>query len=136
MAIWIIRMDASAHWTLPPAQGANNTRRLYFFAGSSISIGGRKVAASQLITLDASQSVELHNGDAVAEFLLLQSRPIGEPVAMGGPFVMNTQAEIAQAFLDFRRTQFGGWPWPDSAPVLGPDPARFARLPDGTVEKA
>jgi len=136
MAIWTIRMDASAHWTLPPARGANNTRRLYFFAGSSISIGDRKVAADQLITLDASQSVELHNGDVVAEFLLLQSRPIGEPVAMGGPFVMNTQAEIQQAFLDFRRTQFGGWPWPDGAPVLGRDPARFARRPDGTVERA
>jgi quercetin 2,3-dioxygenase len=136
MAIWTIRMDAGARWTLPPAKSADNTRRLYFFAGSSISIDGKRIDSGQMITLDAQQSVELVNGDAVAEFLMLQSRPIGEPVAMGGPFVMNTQAEIQQAFLDFRRTQFGGWPWPDSAPVLGRDPARFARRPDGTLEKA
>jgi hypothetical protein len=136
VAIWTIRMDVGARWTMPPATSRGATRRLYFFAGSSVSVGGRKTDAGQMISLDAGQSVELLNGDALAEFLLLQSRPIGEPVAMGGPFVMNTQAEVQQAFVDFRRTQFGGWPWADAAPVLGSEPARFAKRPDGAVEKA
>ncbi len=135
LSIWTIRMDPGARWTLPAAQSADSTRRLYFFAGSSVELDGRRIGAGQMITLDAGASVELLNGEGVAEFLMLQSRPIAEPVAMGGPFVMNTQAEVQQAFLDFRRTQFGGWPWPDGAPVLGRDPARFARRPDGTVER-
>jgi quercetin 2,3-dioxygenase len=136
VAIWTIRMDAGARWTLPASPSREATRKLYYLAGSSAGVGGRRVAAGEMITLDAAQPVEIHNGDAVAEFLVLQSRPIGEPVAMGGPFVMNTQAEIQQAFVDFRRTQFGGWPWADGAPVLGRDPGRFARRPDGAEEKA
>ena len=83
--------------------------------------------------LDAA--VELVNGTEAGEFLLLQGRPIGEPVVQYGPFVMNTQAEIAQTFSDYRQTQFGGWPWADSAPTHGRDPARFARHPGGVEER-
>ena len=66
---------------------------------------------------------------------MLQGRPIGEPVAQYGPCVMNTQAEIRQAFADYQRTGFGGWSWGDAAPVHGEDAARFARHPDGRVER-
>jgi hypothetical protein len=99
-------------------------------------LGGQRIDAPAAIELRADQAVELHNSEqAVGEFLLLQGQPIGEPVAQYGPFVMNTQAEIMQAMQDYRRTQFGGWPWPDDAPVHGRDPARFARHPDGRVER-
>ncbi|MDY0108223.1 MAG: pirin-like C-terminal cupin domain-containing protein, partial [Giesbergeria sp.] len=54
---------------------------------------------------------------------------IGEPVAQYGPFVMNTQQEIMQAMQDYRRTQFGGWPWKEADPVHGSEARRFARYP-------
>ena len=135
VAIWTIRMAPGATWTLPAALAEGTRRSLYFFKGKSVAIAGQNVDSHAAIELRADTSVELVNGDAVAEFLLLQGRPIGEPVAQYGPFVMNTQAEIAQAMADYRSTQFGGWPWPNEAPVHGRDPARFAKHPGGREER-
>ena len=135
VAIWTITMQPGARWTLPAAAAAGTQRRLYFFKGQSVQIGGRDLQPASVIELQADVEVELLNGDGLGEFLLLQGRPVGEPVVQYGPFVMNTQAEIAQTMQDYRRTQFGGWPWPDSAPVHGTDPARFARHPGGREEK-
>jgi quercetin 2,3-dioxygenase len=135
VAIWTIKMQAGARWTLPAAIGQSTRRNLYFFKGSSVVIAGQAVNQHAAIELNAGVEVELVNGDAEAEFLLLQGKPIAEPVVQYGPFVMNTQAEIHQAMADYRRTEFGGWPWQDSAPVHGRDPARFARHPDGRQER-
>jgi redox-sensitive bicupin YhaK (pirin superfamily) len=135
VAIWTLRMDPGARWSLPPAVNAAARRRLYFFEGASVSVAGEAIAQHAAIELRAASAVELLNtGTDVAEFLLLQGRPIGEPVAQYGPFVMNTEAELRQAFDDYRRTEFGGWPWPDHAPVHGPERVRFARHADGRVE--
>ncbi len=135
LAIWTLRMEAGARWTLPVAAGKNTRRMLYFFKGQSVSVAGQDIKSNGAIELRADAAVELVNGDTVSEFLLLQGRPIGEPVVQYGPFVMNTQTEIAQTMADYQRTQFGGWPWPDYAPTHGRDPARFARYPGGREEK-
>lgn len=135
VAIWTIRMAPGARWTLPPAADAATRRQLYFFKGKAVTVAGQVVADHAAIELRGDAAVELVNGDAVAEFLVLQGRPIGEPVEQYGPFVMNTRAEIAQTLADYQRTQFGGWPWPDTAPVHGRDPARFAIHPDGREER-
>ena len=128
-------MAPGARWTLPAARGNGTRRHLYFFAGRSVAIGGRDVGGPAAIELRGDSAAELINGDEPGELLLLQGRPIDEPVAQHGPFVMNTRAEIVQAFADYRDTQFGGWPWPDAAPVHGRDAARFARHPDGREER-
>lgn len=135
VAIWTIRMAPGAKWTLPAAAGEDTRRSLYFFKGRSVTVGGRELSRPAAVELLGKFAVELFNGAGDSEFLLLQGKPIGEPVVQHGPFVMNTQAEIARALADYRRTQFGGWPWPDASPVHGRDPARFARRSDGREER-
>lgn len=135
VAIWTIRMAPGARWTLPAASGEGTRRSLYFFKGRSVTVAGRELSRPAAIELLGKSAVELINGAGDSEFLLLQGKPIGESVVQYGPFVMNTQAEITQALADYRRTQFGGWPWPDTAPVHGREPSRFARRPEGREER-
>jgi redox-sensitive bicupin YhaK (pirin superfamily) len=135
LAIFTIRMAPGALWTLPPAAHAGTRRQLYFFKGQSIAMNGQDIGAPSVIEVRAQHGVELVNGEQETEMLMLQGRPIAEPVAQYGPFVMNTQAEIHQAFVDYRRTEFGGWPWGASDPVHARDKGRFARHTDGRVEE-
>ena len=134
LAIWTLRMEPHARWTLPAANSGTR-RQLFFFAGSSVTIGGDRRDEQAAYELKADVDVVLENGDATAEFLLLQGRPIAEPVAQYGPFVMNTRRELESAVADYQRTQFGGWPWPDSAPVHGAERRRFAKGLDGRMEE-
>ena len=136
VAIWTLRLEAHAQWTLPAAGTPGARRMLYLFQGQGLTVAGQAVPDTAAIELQAGQAVTLVGGPQVAECLLLQGRPIGEPVAQYGPFVMNTEAELRQAFADYQQTQFGGWPFADTAPVHGADPARFARHPDGRRETA
>ena len=133
VAIWSITMAPGARWTLPPAQAGTN-RTLYFYRGAGIEAAGRKVAAKTGLRLRPEAAVELVNGGEVGELLLLQGQPIGEPVVQHGPFVMNTRQEIAQAFEDYRRTGFGGWPWGSDGPAHRREEGRFAIHADGRRE--
>ena len=130
VAIWTLELESGARWTMPRARGAGTHRMLYFFVGRSLGISGQPVDSHQALHVAAHDDLELVNtGDDTVELLLLQGRPIGEPVAQYGPFVMNTQQEIMQAMQDYRRTGFGGWPWKENDPVHGPENRRFARYP-------
>ena len=132
VAIWTIKMAPQATWTLPPAQAGTN-RTLYVFRGSA-RVADRAVRTSA-VALVGDAAVTLVAGDVETEMLLLQGKPIGEPVVQHGPFVMNTRAEIQQAFADYQRTRFGGWPWPSDDPVHARTEGRFARHADGRVER-
>jgi redox-sensitive bicupin YhaK (pirin superfamily) len=135
VAIWHVRLEAGAQCTLPAARDERTARTLYVFEGEGIDIDGDEIGASTGVVVRADRAIELRS-DTGAEVLLLQGRPIGEPVAQYGPFVMNDEAGIEQAIDDYRSTGFGGWPWPSDELVHGADPARFAVRPDGTREAA
>jgi redox-sensitive bicupin YhaK (pirin superfamily) len=134
VAIWTIKMAPGARWTLPAA-GSGTRRMLYFFVGSALTVAGRAIPRYHAVALRGDAAVELENGADASELLVLQGRPIGEPVAAHGPFVMTTRAEIAEAFADYERTQFGGWPFESADPSHPRDAGRFARHADGRVEK-
>jgi redox-sensitive bicupin YhaK (pirin superfamily) len=133
VAIWIIKLTAGTTWKLPAATQPLS-RTLYFYEGSSITAAGSVVSSNMAIDLLADQELILENGEKDASLLLLQGQPIGDPVAQYGPFVMNTQAEIQQAYSDYQRTQFGGWPWDRNDPVHSGSSGRFARYIDGNQE--
>jgi quercetin 2,3-dioxygenase len=136
VAIWHTRFDPGGRWTIPPARNADTVRTLYVFDGAGLSVDGHAIGESTGAVVTADAPVELVAEAGGVELLVLQGRPIGEPVAQYGPFVMNTRDEIATAFDDYQRTQFGGWPWPTDDPTHGASPTRFARHADGRVEQA
>jgi redox-sensitive bicupin YhaK (pirin superfamily) len=132
-AIWLIRLAPGASYDLPPAlEGTNRT--LYCFRGDDITVEGTAVEEDTGVRLDPALSATLANRGAPAEALLLQGRPIGAPVFQMGPFVMNSPEELRQAVDDYRRTQFGGWPWSGPDPVHDRKDGRFALHADGKVE--
>lgn len=133
VAVWNIKMEAGSSWTLPTAsKGVNRT--IYCYEGEGIRVAATAIPRYNAVELEPDAIVEIVAGDKPASILLLQGRPIGETVIQYGPFVMNTKEEINQAFEDYHRTQFGGWPWPRYDQVHDRSRTRFARHADGREE--
>ena len=90
------------------AAGPETRRVVYFFVGERVLMAGREVAGHGAIEVVAKRPLDLVNtGPSRAELLVLQGRPIGEPVAQYGPFVMNTEQEIRQAIADYQGGRMG-----------------------------
>ncbi|HRZ43282.1 MAG TPA: pirin-like C-terminal cupin domain-containing protein [Bacteroidales bacterium] len=132
VAIWYIHMEPGATFQLPRASD-EALRMLYFFEGDTLNITGMDIKPMHAAEMFANHEVVLQNGKKPGRFLLLQGRPINEPVVQYGPFVMNTRQEIEQTFADYRATQFGGWPWENDDQVHPRESGRFARYADGSM---
>lgn len=142
VAIWVVTVPAGATITLPPAVSQNAVNRaLYFVRGHKVTVQGSTWEERTGAKLDAAAAVTITAVRDTAEVLLLQGRPIGEPVVQSGPMVMNTREEIFQAFEDYQRTQYGGWPWAEHDHVHPRDKPRHAfrngslQLPPTTPRK-
>jgi redox-sensitive bicupin YhaK (pirin superfamily) len=100
-----VRLPAGAGETfsLPSAHAAF----AYVYRGAGLLGGGDGqdglgVDAQHLAVLDAGDALQARAGSDGMAFLLIAGRPLGEPVARYGPFVMNTVEEIRQAVLDYQ----------------------------------
>jgi hypothetical protein len=133
VAIWIIELEPGATWQMPVASNGIN-RSLYLYEGSQLMIDGQSIANSSVIELKNQEITTLKNGKTSAKLLFLQGRPINEPVAKYGPFVMNSNSEIQEAMREFQQTQFGGWPWGAYDHTHEKEKGRFALHADGLEE--
>lgn len=133
VAVWNILMEPGAELQLPAASAGIN-RTLYFYEGDSLDISGTAIKRYHAVRLDPSVELHLKGGEGQTHILVLQGKPIGEHVIQYGPFVMNTKEEINQAFEDYHKTQFGGWPWGRYDQVHPREKGRFARHANGQEE--
>jgi quercetin 2,3-dioxygenase len=102
------------HFSLQPGarhvQPAASDHNVFAYVVSgAVELGGRTVKKGQMAIFGPGDAVELAANEA-AELLLLGGKPLGEPVARYGPFVMTTREEIMEALADFRAGRMGAIP--------------------------
>lgn len=125
----IVLPPGGSKFILPPCQYGNEINRYaYLTEGKGVKVSGTKIPAQKYVDLHGNMSVEFVNlhPEEQAEILILQGRPINEPIAQRGPFVMNTNEELAESFSEYRRGKFGQWPWPKDAMAFPRNKGRFA----------
>lgn len=130
VTILLAKFKKEGKFQYPATAGVN--RMIYFFTDDKKTLNGQVVNGKQAVEVDSNIPLEIQ-AKANSEFLVLQAKPIGEPIVQYGPFVMNTQAEIQQAISDYQRTQFGGWRWSDKGVVHGGKAERFAQYPNNQM---
>jgi redox-sensitive bicupin YhaK (pirin superfamily) len=130
VALVHITIQPGGKFTLPEAHEPTVNRSLFYIEGDAgMLVDGKPIGKKQSLTMDPTEEVVLElpaDAATAGEFLWMQGKPIEEPVAQYGPFVMNTAQEIKEAFRDYQTTQFGGWPWPRDDMVFPQDKGRFA----------
>lgn len=92
-------------------------RAFFYVISGEVTVGGRRVRTGQIAWSDPVggadvSTITLATGDADRRSVVMaySGQPIGQPVVMGGPFVMNSKLEITQAFNDFHSGKFGEIP--------------------------
>ncbi|MEC9345699.1 MAG: pirin family protein [Pseudomonadota bacterium] len=102
---WDVHLEPGASFAEPLPAGHNAF--VYAYEGA-VDIGPHTVRTGQLGLLQDGDGLAASAGEAGARFLVVAGKPIGEPVARYGPFVMNTRDEIIQAFQDYEAGKFDG----------------------------
>ena len=132
--ILLIKLPKNKKFNLPKTN-TDVHRAIYFFEGAHLNLNSETLNAKMGALVKPHQDLELTAESDNCEILILQAAKINEPVAQHGPFVMNTKQEIHQAIADYQNTGFGGWSWPRPDMVHGSTIERFAKHPDGRIEK-
>lgn len=106
--VWDMKLNAGHTTTLQVQEG--HTLAVVMLHGAILVNGEQIVRETQMVLLDrAGDSITIEANNDVS-LLVLSGEPIDEPIVGYGPFVMNSEAEIQQAFRDFNSGQFGAMP--------------------------
>lgn len=106
--IWDMSLKRDGQVSLALPEG--RTLGLVVLRGNVLINGADKAREAQFVLFDRSGGEIAIEAETDASVLVLSGEPIDEPVAMHGPFVMNTNAEIRQAMADFQSGRFGKIP--------------------------
>lgn len=107
VGVFNIVLPPNSTLTLPATKAGAN-RSLYYYQGKGLTVENRGIPEYHAVDVVSDKDITLRSNDDSAKILVLQGMPINEPVVQHGPFVMNTRAEIQQAFAEYQQTQFGG----------------------------
>jgi quercetin 2,3-dioxygenase len=99
-----VSLEPGARIAVPLPEG--HSAFAYVFDGKEAEVAGQVLSRSELAVLSKGDSVTLAGTDAPTRVLLVAGRPLNEPVARYGPFVMNTPEQIHEAIADFRAGKF------------------------------
>ncbi|MBX2840753.1 MAG: pirin family protein, partial [Flammeovirgaceae bacterium] len=86
VGIWVIKIEKGATWNIPASENDIN-RTVYFYTGNNLKIEGEQIAPYHGVELESTIETNIENGEEESYLLLLQGKPIAEPVAQYGPFV-------------------------------------------------
>ncbi len=131
--ILTVKMQANSKWILPKS-GPDLNRTIYFYQGDLLQIQGESITVNRSVQVKSDVDIYIQSYEEESFLLILQGRPINEPVIHQGPFVMNTEDEIIQAYYDYQETQYGGWPWKKAEHVHKRKKSRFAIHANGKEE--
>ncbi|MGO1002475.1 pirin family protein [Lysobacter sp. CA196] len=102
-----IALQAGAQWEYELPEGHNAFAYVYE-GGIAVGDGdeARAIDAQELAVLSGGNRLKLRDGGRGSRLIVVAGRPLREPVARYGPFVMNTKQEVMQAFVDFQEGKF------------------------------
>jgi redox-sensitive bicupin YhaK (pirin superfamily) len=98
-----VTLPPGAVFSFPVPEGHN---AFVYILDGDVTFGDRKVSEAKLATFGLGDETEATGGADGGRFLLVAGRPLDEPIARGGPFVMNTREEINQAISDYQNGRF------------------------------